>query len=77
LSFVNIGCGKDLSIRELAGLVAGTVGYTGRIGWDPTKQDGTPRKLLDMSRLEALGWSPHMGLAEGIEQTYAWYLDQL
>ncbi len=77
LSFLNVGCGEDISIKELAGMVAGAVGYTGRIGWDQTKQDGTPRKLLDITRLKAFGWSPQTGLVEGIKQTYEWYLTQL
>ncbi len=77
LSFFNIGSGKDLSIRALADRVADAVGYTGRISWDLTKKDGTPRKLLDVSRLKAFGWSPQTGMVEGIKQTYAWYLAQV
>ncbi|WP_173915085.1 GDP-L-fucose synthase family protein [Streptomyces barkulensis] len=70
---VNVGCGEDLTIRELAELVASVVGYQGRIAFDPAKPDGTPRKLLDVGRMRALGWSPSIGLAEGIAATHrAW-----
>jgi GDP-L-fucose synthase len=71
---VNIGCGEDVSIRELAELVARVVGYGGRLAFDPTKPDGTPRKLLDVSRLAALGWKPGIGLEEGIRATYEWFV---
>jgi GDP-L-fucose synthase len=70
---INIGCGEDLTIRDLAQLIAKIVGYRGLIQWDPSKPDGTPRKLLDVSRLRALGWRPRIALADGIRQTYAWY----
>ncbi|MFP8963476.1 GDP-L-fucose synthase family protein [Streptomyces nanhaiensis] len=70
---VNVGCGEDLTIRELAALVASVVGYEGRIAFDPSRPDGTPRKLLDTGRIRALGWSPSIGLAEGIAATHrAW-----
>ncbi|MFE2377377.1 GDP-L-fucose synthase family protein [Streptomyces sp. NPDC059398] len=68
---VNIGCGTDLTIRELAATVAEVTGYQGRIGWDTAKPDGTPRKLLDISRLSALGWKPDIALRDGIAATYA------
>lgn len=68
---VNVGCGDDLTIRELAETVKDVTGYTGAIGWDTTKPDGTPRKLLDISRLAGLGWKPRIGLREGIADTYA------
>jgi GDP-L-fucose synthase len=71
---VNIGVGEDISIRDLATLVAGVVGYDGRITTDPTKPDGTPRKLLDVSRLAGLGWQATTDLRTGIELTYQWYL---
>ena len=71
---VNVGVGEDLSILELARLVAGIVGFDGAIGTDPSRPDGTPRKLLDVSRLHGLGWRARIGLEEGIAQTYAWYL---
>lgn len=74
--FVNVGCGEDLSIAELAGLVRDVVGYKGRIVYDESKPDGTPRKLLDVSRLTALGWTPQIGLRDGIAQTYEWFLRQ-
>jgi GDP-L-fucose synthase len=72
---VNIGCGDDVTIRELAELVAGVVGYQGRVEWDASKPDGTPRKLLDTSRLTALGWTPRIGLEDGVKGTYGWYCD--
>jgi GDP-L-fucose synthase len=71
---VNIGWGSDISIRELADLVAGVVGYDGTIVWDASRPDGTPRKLLDTTRLAALGWQPRIHLEEGIRQTYEWYV---
>ena len=71
---INIGCGADLTIRELAEMIAGIVGYQGEIRWDASKPDGTPRKLLDVSRLQALGWRPRISLAEGIQQTYDWFV---
>ncbi|MGA0073327.1 MAG: GDP-L-fucose synthase, partial [Steroidobacteraceae bacterium] len=67
---INIGCGEDLTIRELAELIARVVGYTGRLAFDATKPDGTPRKLLDVSRAKALGWSAGTPLEEGIATTY-------
>jgi GDP-L-fucose synthase len=70
---VNIGWGEDVTIRELATLVAEVVGFEGRVTFDPSKPDGTPRKLLDTSRLTSLGWRPKIRLREGLEQTYAWF----
>lgn len=72
--WVNVGIGTDVSIKELTELVADTVGYTGRINWDRSKPDGTPRKLMDVSRLAALGWRARLSLAEGLRLTYASYL---
>jgi GDP-L-fucose synthase len=72
---LNIGVGEDLTIRELAELIKGVVGYSGGIEFDRSKPDGTPRKLLDVSRLRATGWRPKIGLEEGIRRTYAWYLE--
>jgi GDP-L-fucose synthase len=73
---VNVGTGEDLTIAELAEMVRRTVGYTGRIAFDPSKPDGTPRKLLDISRLRAMGWSPKISLPEGLAHTYGWYVAQ-
>jgi GDP-L-fucose synthase len=73
---INVGTGTDLTIRELAGRVAAAVGYTGTISTDPSKPDGTPRKLLDVSRLSALGWKPTIGLDEGISGTYGWFVER-
>jgi GDP-L-fucose synthase len=70
---VNVGWGDDLTIRELAELVASVVGFAGRLVYDSTKPDGTPRKLLDVSRLTSLGWRPKIPLTQGIERTYAWF----
>ncbi len=74
---INVGVGEDLTIRELAEIVADVVGYRGEIVQDTTKPDGTPRKLLDVSRLRALGWEPRISLREGIESTVAWYRDHV
>jgi GDP-L-fucose synthase len=71
---VNVGCGEDVSIGELAGLIREVVGYDGEIVYDRSKPDGTPRKLLDVSRLRELGWSPRITLADGVRDTYEWYL---
>jgi GDP-L-fucose synthase len=73
---VNVGWGRDISIAELAETVRGIVGFEGEIVYDTSKPDGTPRKLLDTSRLSALGWSPSMSLADGIRGTYEWYCAQ-
>ncbi|MDX2221458.1 MAG: GDP-L-fucose synthase [Rhodospirillaceae bacterium] len=74
--FVNIGTGSDVTIAELARLVAAAVGFAGGFVFDPTRPDGTPRKLLDCSRLAALGWRARTALPEGIARTYAWYQEQ-
>ncbi|WP_328296067.1 GDP-L-fucose synthase [Kineococcus sp. NBC_00420] len=70
---VNVGTGSDVTVAELAGMVAGVAGYRGRIEWDASKPDGTPRKLLDVSKLRALGWSASTPLADGVAATYDWY----
>lgn len=70
---LNVGWGEDVSIAELARQVARTVGFAGSLVFDPSRPDGTPRKLLDVSRLSALGWRPRVPLAEGLAATYAWY----
>lgn len=71
---LNVGVGADVSIKELAELVAGVVGYKGRLEWDLTKPDGAPRKLLDSARIQSLGWKPSVGLAAGLASTYQWYV---
>ena len=73
--FINIGVGKDISIKELAKMIKGIVGFGGDIHFDPSKPDGTPRKLLDSGRLESLGWRSRISLREGIEKTYRWYVE--
>ena len=72
---INVGVGADISIRELAEMVREVVGFEGQLRFDPSKPDGTPRKLLDVSRLTALGWRAQIGLREGLEATYRWFLD--
>jgi GDP-L-fucose synthase len=72
---INVGTGEDLTIRELAELVREVVHPTCAIDWDASKPDGMPRKLLDVSRLHALGWRHRVGLAEGVRATYRWFLD--
>ena len=72
---LNVGCGDDITIKELAETIARIVGFGGKISWDPSKPDGTPRKLLDISRLRALGWSPQIPLEDGVKSTYKWYQD--
>ncbi|MDB5969333.1 MAG: GDP-L-fucose synthase [Hydrocarboniphaga sp.] len=74
--FLNVGVGDDVTIRELAELVKQVVGFEGRIVQDLTKPDGTPRKLMDVARLSALGWKAKIGLHEGLAETYRWFLDQ-
>jgi GDP-L-fucose synthase len=73
---VNVGWGRDISIRELAELVARVVGYGGRVEWDSSRPDGTPRKLLSTSRLEGLGWRAGIGLEEGVRRTYGWFVEE-
>jgi len=74
---INIGTGTDITIAELARLIADIVGFEGRFIFDPAKPDGTPRKLLDVSKLAALGWHPNIDLEAGIRQTYGWYQSQV
>jgi len=71
---VNIGCGEDISICELAELICDIVGFKGELAWDTTKPDGTPRKLLDVSKIHALGWRHQMHFRDGIARTYEWFL---
>jgi len=75
LSHINVGTGTDLTIRELAGLIAEVTGFRGIIEYDTARPEGTPRKLLDVSRLQSLGWRPRIGLREGLAATYRWFLD--
>ncbi len=75
LSHINVGAGEDLTIAELVALICATVGFTGRIRYDPAKPDGTPRKLLNTERLGALGWQPRVPLKEGLERTYRAFVD--
>jgi len=71
----NVGTGQDLTIKELADIIQKVVGHTGEIIWDSSKPDGTPRKLMDVSKMHALGWKHQIGLKDGIERTYAWFLE--
>ncbi|MFE7044270.1 GDP-L-fucose synthase family protein [Streptomyces atratus] len=73
---VNVGCGEDLTIHELADIVGDVTEYQGRVEWDTSKPDGTPRKLLDVSRLTSLGFAPQIPLRDGIARTYAWWLER-
>ena len=75
--WINVGTGTDVTIRELTELVAEVTGYRGRIVWDATKPDGTPRKLMDVSRLSALGWRARVDLRSGVERTYASFREEL
>ncbi|MEL6643280.1 MAG: GDP-L-fucose synthase [Pseudomonadota bacterium] len=77
LSHINVGTGSDTSIADLAALVAEVTGFTGEIAFDTSKPDGTPRKLMNVSRLEAMGWRASIGLRDGIERTYRWFLDHV
>ncbi len=70
---VNIGCGEDVTIRELAEIICETLGFGGRLEFDASKPDGTPRKLLDISKIKSLGWSPKIALREGIADAYRWF----
>ena len=72
---INVGCGEDLTIRELVEIVARVIGFEIDLVFDTTKPDGTPRKLLDTARLQALGWKPQISLNDGIRQTYQWFLE--
>jgi GDP-L-fucose synthase len=73
---VNVGCGNDITIRSLAEVVGNVVGYSGKIDWDSSKPDGTPRKLMDVSRLTQLGWKASIPLEEGLRATYQWWREQ-
>jgi len=73
-AIINVGCGEDISIRDLAELICDIVGFDGELTWDANKPDGTPRKLLDVTKLRALGWKPSIPLRNGIARTYEWFL---
>ena len=73
---INVGTGKDISISDLAALIRKVVGFTGRLAFDASKPDGTPRKLLDISKLSRSGWAYQTALADGIRLTYEWYLQR-
>ena len=74
---INVGWGEDLSIAELAETIRDVVGFTGQLRFDPSRPDGTPRKLLDVSRLSDLGWRPRITLRDGLESTYRWFVEHL
>jgi len=76
LSHINVGTGEDCTIAELAHTVAEVTGFKGNVVFDPTKPDGTPRKLMDISTLKELGWSPNISLREGLKSTYEWFIAQ-
>jgi GDP-L-fucose synthase len=71
--FVNLGTGEDIKIKDLALLIKNVVGFEGEIKYDLSKPDGTPRKLLDVTRIKSLGWKPKISLEDGIKETYRWY----
>jgi GDP-L-fucose synthase len=74
---LNIGCGEDLTIKEIASIVSEIVGYKGDVSWDQSKPDGTPQKLLDISRIKKLGWKPAIDLRDGIRTVYKWYSEEI
>ena len=74
---INIGVGEDIQIKELSSMVSEIVGYEGKVLWDESKPNGTPRKLLDNSKIINLGWKPKITLEEGINRTYSWFVDNL
>ena len=76
ISHINIGCGDDISISDLANKISGIVGFNGRIKFNISKPDGTPRKLLDISKLSSMGWEPKVSLDEGIKITYNFFINQ-
>ena len=75
LSHINVGSGIDCTIRELAESIARVTGYAGQLVWDTSKPDGTPRKLMDVSRLAALGWRARIGLEDGLRDAYRWFVE--
>ncbi|MCY1359432.1 GDP-L-fucose synthase [compost metagenome] len=77
LSHINVGTGVDCTIRELAETIAKVTGFNGRLSFDASKPDGTPRKLMDVSRLKALGWQASIGLEDGLRDAYGWYVENV
>ena len=77
ISHINVGSGKDITIKELAEIMKEVVGFEGKISFDNTKPDGSPRKLIDVSRLSKMGWKNRTSLREGLELTYNWYKNNL
>ena len=75
LSHINVGTGKDITIRELAEILAEVIGFEGNIVYDPSKPDGAPRKLTDISRLSKMGWKYDIDLKEGLTKTYEWFIE--
>ena len=73
----NIGTGNDISIRDLAIIIKKIIGFQGNITWDNSKPDGTPKKLMDISKMESLGWKYSTNIEEGIKKTYDWFLDNI
>jgi GDP-L-fucose synthase len=73
---INVGTGEDVTIKELSETISNIVGFSGQTNWDTSKPNGTPRKLLDVTKIKSLGWKPKISLEEGIEKTYEWYKDQ-
>jgi len=74
---VNVGCGKDITIRELAELVKEVIGFEGQLRWNTSRPDGTPRKLMDVGKIHGLGWKSRIGFRQGVQETYAWFLEHL
>ena len=77
IPLINIGCGKDQTVKEIASIVSEVVGYKGDVRWDQDKPDGTPQKLLDISKIKELGWKPKIALKDGIRIVYEWYLEDI
>jgi GDP-L-fucose synthase len=75
LSHFNVGAGEDVTIRELAETIQHVIGYQGDIIWDSSKPDGTPRKLMDVSKIKSLGWQPQITLTQGLASTYRWFVE--
>jgi len=77
LEHVNVGSGSEVTIKELAELVKEVVGFQGNLVWDSSKPDGTPRKLMDSSKIQGMGWKPKIALKEGLIETYKWYVENV